>query len=191
MIIPSKQCINFQVKLTIQHQQLITDSTVDDIAAVCGFIAELEHTKIIAKCMDKDKAADTYSDAIASGKGAYLLEQKKGDLFSMSVGNMAPGKTVKIRITYVTQLQAEEAGLFRFFIPTTVAPRYTPLASKNSDDYEESKKSTVTIVSSDVWIDKDGPYTSDTTYKMELKINIESSSPFKQISSPRYSLFLF
>eukprot|EP01105_Mastigella_eilhardi_P026814 TRINITY_DN7916_c0_g1_i1.p1 TRINITY_DN7916_c0_g1~~TRINITY_DN7916_c0_g1_i1.p1 ORF type:complete len:1257 (-),score=266.49 TRINITY_DN7916_c0_g1_i1:1194-4448(-) len=98
---------------------------VDDLAGVCGFVAEIDGKRIVAKCMPKEKAQQVYDDAVASGSGAYLLEQKKEDLFEMSVGNLPQGKTVVIRITYITLLECEE-GVKRFFLPMTIAPRYAP-----------------------------------------------------------------
>jgi hypothetical protein len=64
--------------------------------------------------------------AVAAGQGAFLLEQKKPDIFQMSVGNLLPGQSVQIRVTYIQILEAERPGTYRFLLPTTVAPRYTP-----------------------------------------------------------------
>jgi len=110
------------------HIEAVYQFPIDELAGVCGFVAELEDKRIVATCMEKEKAAKTYSDAIASGQGAYLLEQKKADVFNMSVGNMKPGKKVNIRITYVTTLESDN-GVLRFVLPTTIAPRYRPTSS--------------------------------------------------------------
>lgn len=48
---------------------------VDSRAAVCGFEAEIDGRKLIGKVMSVTEARETYDDAIASGGGAYLLEQ--------------------------------------------------------------------------------------------------------------------
>jgi hypothetical protein len=57
-----------------------------------------------------DKAKDIYDDAIASGQGAYLLEQRKDipNVFTASIGNLPPKKAVLITIQYVMELQFEE-----------------------------------------------------------------------------------
>jgi len=41
------------------------------------------------------------------------------------VGNLAAGKTAKIELTYITELKVER-GMIRFYLPTTIAPRYIP-----------------------------------------------------------------
>eukprot|EP00727_Mastigamoeba_balamuthi_P011101 m51a1_g6613 hypothetical protein (1277) ;mRNA; f:23176-27645 len=96
---------------------------VDPMAAVTGFVAEVDGKRIVARCMTKAKAAQRYEDAIASGAGAYLLEQKAADVFCVSVGNLPAGKSVVVSLTYVVQLQARDRSL-RFVLPMTIAPKY-------------------------------------------------------------------
>ena len=38
------------------------------------------------------------------GHGAQLLEQHRGDVFSLKLGNVQPGQTVVVRLTYVAEL---------------------------------------------------------------------------------------
>jgi hypothetical protein len=72
---------------------------VDERTAVCGFWAEIDGVKFQGKVMENEEAKDTYEDAIgifpnmtsfnnstiASGKGAYLLEQVESDLFQVEI----------------------------------------------------------------------------------------------------------
>jgi hypothetical protein len=44
-------------------------------AALSGLEVEVAGRKVVAKCMEKQKAQNKYEDAIASGKGAYMAEQ--------------------------------------------------------------------------------------------------------------------
>ena len=48
------------------------------------------------------------------------------------MGNLAPGSGAKIRITYVTELKVEGGGEIRFYLPTTIAPRYIPATDTSS-----------------------------------------------------------
>ncbi len=68
---------------------------------------------------EKEKAKDTYDDAIASGHGAYLLEEKTDapNVFSASIGNLPPKQAVLITISYVTELAFED-GKLKFVLPT-------------------------------------------------------------------------
>jgi hypothetical protein len=47
------------------------------------------------------------------------------------VGNLAPEAIAIVRVVYVTELKVEGGGI-RFYLPTTVAPRYIPVKDKSS-----------------------------------------------------------
>eukprot|EP00162_Nutomonas_longa_P016051 comp22477_c0_seq3/m.55601 comp22477_c0_seq3/g.55601 ORF comp22477_c0_seq3/g.55601 comp22477_c0_seq3/m.55601 type:complete len:879 (+) comp22477_c0_seq3:28-2664(+) len=98
---------------------------LDDNAAVSAFSAIIDGVEIKGIVKEKEQAFRDYDAAIARGDGAYLAEEDKADIFSMSVGNLPPGKTVTIRLTYVTRLGAEGDDL-RFVLPLAMVPRYTP-----------------------------------------------------------------
>ncbi len=63
---------------------------------------------------------------MAKGNGAYLLEKSDDSpLFQLSVGNLPPGKTAKIKISYCTSLSILQ-NIVRFVIPTNLTPMYYP-----------------------------------------------------------------
>ena len=100
---------------------------LDERAAVCGFEAEVGGRTVVGKAKEKNQAEREYKDAVARGDGAFLLEEKKADIFKIKIGNLLPGESVKIRITYVAEMKSEVSDLKkRFLLPTTIAPRYTP-----------------------------------------------------------------
>ncbi|CAG8700629.1 7942_t:CDS:2, partial [Ambispora gerdemannii] len=73
------------------------------------------------------QAVKEYREAVSQGKGAYLLEENLPDVFQCSLGNLSPGQTIIIRITYVTELKYDsESEKIRFVLPTIVSPRYSP-----------------------------------------------------------------
>ncbi|MCC6621542.1 MAG: VWA domain-containing protein [Deltaproteobacteria bacterium] len=94
-------------------------------AAVCGFVAEVDGRRIEGRVEERDKAFEIYDDAMAEGHGAFLLDQERPNIFTASVGNLRPGASVTIQIRYVMALGLEGEA-FRFQLPTTVSPRYTP-----------------------------------------------------------------
>ncbi len=55
----------------------------------------------------------------------------QSQIFQAKVGNLAAGSGAKIRITYVTELKVE-GGEIRFYLPTTIAPRYIPTSDTSS-----------------------------------------------------------
>ena len=98
---------------------------LDEGAAVCGFEAIIDGTLVIGEVKEREDAFRMYDEAIERGHGGFLLDEERPDVFQASVGNLAPGKEVLLKVTYVTELTVAGSGL-RFTIPTTVSPRYAP-----------------------------------------------------------------
>jgi len=73
--------------------------------------------------VEKSEAEDEYEDAITDGDTAIMLEQVDPGLYTMNVGNLRPEDTIDISITYAELFKWRDNSL-RFFLPTTVAPRY-------------------------------------------------------------------
>ena len=94
-------------------------------AAVCGFTARVGDRLIRGRVEEREKAFEVYDDAMAAGHSAFLLDQERPNIFTVSVGNLRPQQSIEIAITYVTLLAFEGAAV-RLLIPTTVSPRYVP-----------------------------------------------------------------
>jgi Ca-activated chloride channel family protein len=98
---------------------------LEEGAAVCGFSARVGDRLIRGRVEEREKAFEIYDDAMAAGHGAFLLDQERPNIFTVSVGNLRPQQTIEIAITYVTLLTFEGTAV-RLLIPTTVSPRYVP-----------------------------------------------------------------
>ena len=73
--------------------------------------------------VQKSEAEERYEDAITEGDTAIMLEQVDPGLYTMNVGNLQPEETIDISITYAELFKWRDNSL-RFFLPTTIAPRY-------------------------------------------------------------------
>ena len=95
-------------------------------AAICEFEAEVDGRMIKGVVKEKESAVKEYETALASGQQAFLLEQREqSDIFQASVGNVPPGKSVIVRIGYVSEIKNDDQNdKLRFVLPTTIAPRY-------------------------------------------------------------------
>ncbi|CAG8529990.1 13054_t:CDS:2 [Ambispora leptoticha] len=113
---------------------------IHEAAAVCGFEAELEDGQIIKGIVKESaQAVKEYEKAVSQGQEAYLLEEKLPDVFQCSIGNISPGQTIIIRITYVTELKHDaESEKIRFVLPTIISPRYSP-GNFSVDDTDTEK----------------------------------------------------
>ncbi|OIP97821.1 MAG: hypothetical protein AUK55_03910 [Syntrophobacteraceae bacterium CG2_30_61_12] len=71
----------------------------------------------------KEDAEEHYEKAIVEGDTAIMLEQVDPGLYTVNAGNLQPDDTIEISITYAELLSWRDNSL-RFFLPTTIAPRY-------------------------------------------------------------------
>jgi Ca-activated chloride channel family protein len=98
---------------------------LDEGAAVCGFAAVVGDVRYEGTVKARDDAFAAYDDAMEAGHTAFLLDEERPDVFTASIGNLAPGEEARIELTYVSEL-AFEGDSIRFTLPTTVSPRYAP-----------------------------------------------------------------
>ncbi|XP_035248728.1 protein mono-ADP-ribosyltransferase PARP4 isoform X2 [Anguilla anguilla] len=94
---------------------------LDESAAVCGFEAFINGKHVVGQVKEKEQARREYRRAVQRGHGAYLMDQDAPDVFTISVGNLPPGATVLIKVTYITELVVREGSLL-FSLPGSVAP---------------------------------------------------------------------
>ncbi|XP_052421813.1 LOW QUALITY PROTEIN: protein mono-ADP-ribosyltransferase PARP4-like [Carassius gibelio] len=94
---------------------------LEETAAVCGFEAFINGKHVIGKVKEKEQARKEYRQAIEKGHGAYLMDQDAPDVFTISVGNLPPGATVLIKVTFITELLVR-SGSIVFSLSGSVAP---------------------------------------------------------------------
>ncbi|RXN37385.1 poly [ADP-ribose] polymerase 4 isoform X1 [Labeo rohita] len=94
---------------------------LEETAAVCGFEAFINGKHVIGKVKEKEQARKEYKKAIEKGHGAYLMDQDAPDVFTISVGNLPPGATVLIKVTFITELVVR-SGSIVFSLSGSVAP---------------------------------------------------------------------
>jgi Ca-activated chloride channel family protein len=73
--------------------------------------------------VEKKAAEKKYEDAVDSGDAAVMLEAIEPGLYTMNVGNLLPRETAKITFRYAI-LYRWVGDWLRFFLPTTIAPRF-------------------------------------------------------------------
>ena len=94
---------------------------------------------MVGRVEEREKAFEEYDEALATGHGAYLLDEERADVFTVSVGNVPPGQEVVLRITTVAEL-ALEGDDIRFTLPTTIAPRYAPAEDRRGVGITEAER---------------------------------------------------
>ena len=143
---------------------------LDEMAAVCGFEAFINGKHVIGQVKEKEQAHKEYKEAISKGHGAYLMDEEKPDVFTVSVGNLPVSAHVLIKITYVAEL-ALEGELISFSIPGSVAPwrRDTALEQTTQTDVKR-----IDVVESE--------------NSFSLQVAVDMPFKIKEITSPTHSL---
>ncbi len=96
-----------------------------DRAAVTGMTMTAADRSVQAELRERGAAREAYDQAISAGQRASIAEQERPDVFTMRVGNIAPGERITVELSLVGPLPFEDnAATFRF--PLVVAPRYLP-----------------------------------------------------------------
>src|SRR5690606_4916636 len=85
-------------------------------AAICGLSAEVDGRLVEGRVEERERAFEIYDDALADGHGAFLLDQERPNVFTLSVGNLRPGAEATIRLRWV-QPVAREGDALRFTLP--------------------------------------------------------------------------
>ena len=93
--------------------------------AVCGFTVATGDRTLRGRVEEREKAFAEYDEALAQGHGAFLLDEERPNIFTLSVGNIKPRHAVDIEVVYVTTLETNGSEV-RFMLPTTISPRYVP-----------------------------------------------------------------
>jgi len=96
-----------------------------DEATVTGCVMQIGKRKVVAELKEKEQARKEYDDAVSQGHHGALMEQERPNIFTMNVGGIEPGETIKVEISYMQQIPWQASG-GRFTVPLVVAPRFIP-----------------------------------------------------------------
>ena len=100
---------------------------IDAKSAVYEFSADMNGRKIIAHCVEKQKAQEIYKTAVEQGLPSIIASEsnESSDVFSLSLGNLFEGEKAVIHLEMVSELQMGVQGSVRFDFPTVFNPRYS------------------------------------------------------------------
>lgn len=93
-------------------------------AVVTSFELRVGARVVKGQVKERQEARQEYQTAITAGKRSALMEQERDDIFTMQVGNIAPGEEVSVEIKYSERLPFFEDGTCEIRLPLVVAPRY-------------------------------------------------------------------
>ncbi len=74
---------------------------------------------------EKEIASEIYTEAVEEGRTAGLLVQQRPNVFTQKLGNILPGDSITVEISYVAPVNIYE-NEFELVFPMVVAPKYIP-----------------------------------------------------------------
>ncbi|OBT77856.1 hypothetical protein VF21_03260 [Pseudogymnoascus sp. 05NY08] len=106
-----------------------------DKSTVTSFICTIGSDKILKGTVKpKEQAKAEFKEAVAKQQVAALLQEHTPEVFETNLGNIPAETTVKVEISYITELKADLSGDgVLVTIPTSVAPRYGAIPSSMRD----------------------------------------------------------
>ena len=105
-------------------------------AVISGFEAEIGGRTLKAMVEEKDKALKIYENARARGESIFPLEEFSPHYFKIGIGKIISGETVKIKLSYVEELDYKDSS-FKLTIPAVSVPKII----KNKSGFETLRDS--------------------------------------------------
>lgn len=102
---------------------------IPDTAIISGFEAEIGGRTLKASVEDKLKANKIYENAEQVGDNTFSLEELSPHFFKISIGKIISGETVKIKFSYIDELDYED-DVFKLTIPAVSEPKILKNVSK-------------------------------------------------------------
>lgn len=145
---------------------------LSDAATVDGMRMKVGVRTIDGEIKERQEAVKVYEQARSEGRRASLLEQQRGNVFTVSVASMEDGETALIEIEYQEVVSFDER--FSLRVPLAIAPRYAPAQTA---------------------VRMPGPF-PQTQYKIAdprrnpvtLEIDLDAGMPLASVTSPTHEL---
>lgn len=145
-----------------------------EAAALSGVVIESGGRRITGRVEERAKAFEFYDHALAQGHGAVLLDQERPNVFTVSVGNLLPEQELTVELQWVAELERTGEAL-RFVLPTTVAPRYAPMADTRGGEPTDTNRLSP-------------PLALEVPYSMEFTARVTHPSGILAVDSPSHCI---
>jgi Ca-activated chloride channel homolog len=102
-----------QTFVNLEHRavEAVYTFPLPESAAVCGFEVVTADRVLTGRVEEAEQAIEHYERAIEEGRGAFMMEQDRPDVFTVRVGNLRPRQAATIRLTYVCPLEKSDRSI--------------------------------------------------------------------------------
>jgi hypothetical protein len=107
------------------EREIVYKFPVDPRLVTKSVEIDIDGKKIVTNLEEKNKAQETYDDAIASGHGAYLVGRGESkDVLVLNLGRLKPSSNCTVTTTYLSETKSIKNERSTFTIPTVIGQRY-------------------------------------------------------------------
>ncbi|BFL81981.1 hypothetical protein LFREDSHE_04310 [Shewanella baltica] len=160
-----------------QHYQNSTTTNIETVytfplpidAVLTSLEVEINGELLQGRVKANRAAEDDYEDAIVNGDTAVLLSKISDGLYCINLGNLLAGEAAVITFRYA-QLHQWQGERLRFYLPTTIAPKYGTPQLTNIAEHQLPQHSLLA------------------TYKLTFSISIEGLLAGTAIHCPSHSV---
>lgn len=92
-------------------------------ASVCGFTVATGDKILRGQVEESGKALKLYGDSVSGGDEAYLVDEDRPNIFTISLGKVSARSDVVVEVEYVSTLETK-GNEVSFSLPRTISPRY-------------------------------------------------------------------
>ncbi len=143
---------------------------LSEAATVDAMRMRVGQRTISGEIKERLEAQRVYEQAKSEGRKASLLEQHRGNVFTVSVASMAAGESAEIEIEYQEIVSYDER--FSLRVPLAIGPRYTPVGSAANGTFPQTQYK--------LPLQKPQPVT--------LEIDLDAGIPLATVLSPTHEL---
>ncbi len=151
-----------------------------DRAAVDRMRLHIGERFIEGEIREKEQARKEYEQARRDGRKASLVQQRRANLFTTQVANVAPGELVVVEIEYLEDLRYED-GRFSLRFPMTLTPRY--ISGSSLPDRTGNGWAPDTDRVPDASTITPPQVTASGNHRIALTVNINAGMPLEIIAS--------
>jgi len=153
-------------------------------AAVDGFVMTIGDRKIRGIIREREEAERIYADAKRQGYRAALMTQDRPNIFTQSVANIEPGKSIDVDITYFHTLPYRD-GWFEYVFPMVVGPRYNPPHTRDGVGAVARGQSGASNQKTELQYLRP---TERTGHDISLNINLDAGVSIEAVDSPTHDV---
>lgn len=139
-------------------------------SAVYAMQMQINDRVINAVVKEKREAKRIFEKAKREGKSASLMEQKRPNVFKMSLANIKAGDTIRVQFSYTENIIPKKKE-YEFVFPTIVGPRYGTDAHAAADPWIKNP-----------YTDIDHPANKILKPTFDLSLNLNAGLPIQKAS---------